>query len=64
MWTRCQLAEPHSKVAAGVRRDVSAPPYWTKELIIGKLEDAGIVEKDFINSVACNVYHDGKEGLA
>jgi hypothetical protein len=32
-------------VAAGVRRDVSVPPYWTKELIIERLEDAGIVEK-------------------
>jgi hypothetical protein len=24
----------------------------------------GIVEKDFINSVALNIYHDGSEGLA
>jgi hypothetical protein len=25
---------------------------------------AGIVEKDFVNSIAMNVYHDGSEGLA
>jgi len=28
------------------------------------LVDAGIVDKDFLNSFAMNVYHDGKEGLA
>ena len=32
-------------VAAGVRRDVSEPPTWTKELIIKKLEDATIIPK-------------------
>ena len=26
--------------------------------------DAGIVERDFFNSIAMNVYHDGTEGLA
>lgn len=64
MWTRCQLAEPHSMVAAGVRQDVSIAPNWIHEKVVSKLESAGIVAKDFINSVACNVYHDGKEGLA
>jgi len=28
------------------------------------LVNGGIVQKDFINSVALNVYHDGSEGLA
>lgn len=28
------------------------------------MEKNGIVEKDFINSIACNIYHDGTEGLA
>jgi len=32
--------------------------------VVNKLEDHDIVEKDFINSFALNVYHDGKEGLA
>ncbi|CAK78674.1 unnamed protein product (macronuclear) [Paramecium tetraurelia] len=63
MWTKCQLAEPHSMVAAGVRRDVSAPPLWMRNLIT-KLENDNVVPKKFINSIACNVYHDGKEGLA
>jgi hypothetical protein len=64
MWTREQLSEPYSHVAAGVRGDVSRPPIWVKNLIIDHLEKAKIVEKDFINSVAMNVYHDGTEGLA
>lgn len=50
-------------VAAGVRRDVSAPPLWMRNLIT-KLENDNVVPKKFINSIACNVYHDGKEGLA
>ena len=28
-----------------MRRDVSVPPYWMRELIVERLEDAGIVEK-------------------
>lgn len=51
-------------VAAGVRCDVSRPPTWVHEKVISVLEDCKILEKDFINSVALNVYHDGKEGLA
>ncbi len=64
MWTREQLSEPFSHVAAGVRRDVSQPPVWIKNLIINKLEKAGIVAENFLNSIAMNVYHDGTEGLA
>lgn len=32
--------------------------------VVKKLEDHGIVEKNFLNSFALNVYHDGREGLA
>ncbi len=32
MWTRCQLAEPGSFVGAGVRKDVTPPPKWTKRI--------------------------------
>ena len=64
MWTACQLAERQSKVAAGVRVDVSPTPKWMKEGIEEPLVEAGIIEKDFINSIAMNIYHDGKEGLA
>lgn len=63
MWTRCQLSEPCSYVGAGVRKDVASPPQWTKKISDEMVKD-NIVEKDFINSIAINVYHDGKEGLA
>jgi hypothetical protein len=32
-------------VAAGVRRDVSETPSWMKEIVVNKLEDAGIIPK-------------------
>lgn len=59
MWTRCQLAEPGSYIGAGVRRDVTAPPKWTSKIVNSFVQN-GIAEKDFINSIAINVYHDGK----
>jgi hypothetical protein len=64
MWTATQLAEKQSKIAAGVRVDVSATPNWMKNKIENPLVDAGVIEKGFINSIAMNIYHDGKEGLA
>jgi hypothetical protein len=35
-----------------------------KTVLEDPLVESGIIEKDFINSVALNVYHDGSEGLA
>jgi hypothetical protein len=64
MWTKTQLQDPLANVAAGVRADVSPPPVWMKEKVEDLMVNAGIVEKNFINSVALNVYHDGSEGLA
>lgn len=64
MWTRTQLQDPLANVAAGVRADVSAPPMWMRDNLEKPLVDAGVVDKDFINSIALNVYHDGSEGLA
>lgn len=58
------MHEPLSNVAAGVRADVSQPPVWTYTVLEEPLVKAGIIEKDFINSIALNVYHDGSEGLA
>jgi hypothetical protein len=58
------LSEPFANVAAGVRADVSAPPKWIKDQVINTMEKNNIVEKDFINSIAINIYHDGTEGLA
>lgn len=63
MWTRCQLAEPLSYVGAGVRRDVTPAPKWLQQVENPMVEN-GILEPDFINSMAINVYHDGSEGLA
>lgn len=63
MWTKKNLAEPNSYVAAGIRKDVSPPPMWIKNKVENPLVNAGIILKDFINSYALNVYHDGSEGL-
>jgi len=35
-----------------------------KTVLEEPLVNAGIIEKEFINSIALNVYHDGSEGLA
>jgi hypothetical protein len=35
-----------------------------KTVLEEPLVNGGIIEKDFINSIALNVYHDGSEGLA
>jgi len=64
MWSKLQLSEPHSMVAAGVRTDVSQPPNWMRELVERPMVESNIIEKDFVNSITMNVYHDGKEGLA
>jgi hypothetical protein len=63
IWTKKQLAEPNSYVAAGIRKDVSQPPHWMKTDIEEPLVNSGIILKDFLNSYALNVYHDGSEGL-
>lgn len=47
-----------------MRCDVSRPPVWMKDKIEEPLVKAGIIAKDFVNSIAMNVYHDGTEGLA
>lgn len=65
MWTRNQLGEAYSQIGKGVRCDVSSAPQWTSDLVISPLASAGILPSaDFVNSIALNVYHDGKEGLA
>ena len=53
-----------ANVAAGVRADVSEPPMRMRDNLEKPLVEAGVVDKDFINSIALNVYHDGSEGLA
>lgn len=63
MWSNLQLNEQHASIGAGVRSDVSPIPLWMKKKIEKPMVDAGIVQKDFINSIAMNIYHDGEEGL-
>lgn len=63
LWTECQLAEKQSSIAGGVRVDVSAPPHWVWTDIERPLAEANILPKNFINSIAMNIYHDGTEGL-
>jgi hypothetical protein len=64
IWSRQQLSEVHSMVGAGIRTDVSEAPKWMKKTVEDPLVKEGIIPPDFINSIALNVYHDGKEGLA
>ena len=59
IWTRCQLAEPGAYIGAGVRKDVTDPPKWTSKIVNAFVKN-DIAEPDFINSIAINVYHDGK----
>jgi hypothetical protein len=63
IWTKKQLAEPNSYVGAGIRKDVSPAPHWIKRDIEEPLVKSDIILKDFLNSYALNVYHDGSEGL-
>ena len=63
MWSALQICEPHASLAGGIRTDVSPIPSWMIEKVEGPLVENGIIPKDFINSLALNVYHDGEEGL-
>lgn len=63
MWSALQLHEPHANLAGGIRTDVSPIPSWMIEKIEQPLVENKIIPKDFINSLALNIYHDGEEGL-
>lgn len=45
MWSKLQLSEPHSRVGAGIRVDVSEPPRWMKDLVEYPMVEAGVVEQ-------------------
>jgi hypothetical protein len=47
IWSRQQLSDPHSMVAAGIRVDVSEPPKWTKDLVEHPMVEEGIIPKVF-----------------
>lgn len=44
--------------------DVDPIPQWSEDKITKRLIERELAKKDFINSVAINIYHDGSEGLA
>lgn len=62
-WTREQLAQPNARIAGGVRVDVPPLPRCLRELAEAPLVAAGLVPPGFVDSIACNMYHDGSEGL-
>lgn len=45
IWSKQQIAEPYSNIAAGVRSDVSPPPDWLKNDMEGALVKGGIIPK-------------------
>ena len=56
--------DPLPHVAAGIRTcDCDMARSWMRKLEL-KLVDLGIIEPQFINQFAVNIYHDGSEGLA
>mmetsp|Transcript_32297 Transcript_32297/g.51579 ORF Transcript_32297/g.51579 Transcript_32297/m.51579 type:complete len:668 (-) Transcript_32297:2696-4699(-) len=63
LWTAEQLGELDSDIARGVRVDVSRGPRWMRTDLEQTLVDHEILETGFVNSFACNIYHDGSEGL-
>ncbi len=48
MWSKQQIAEPFSSIAAGVRCDVSPPPDWLKNEIEATLVQGTIIPKVLI----------------
>ena len=64
IWHAQQLTDPYSNVAGGVRVDTSQVPLWVKNNVQSPMEQGKIVDTDFFNSIALNIYHDGEEGLA
>lgn len=62
LWTKEQLEEPDCDRAGGLRADVDPIPAWV-QFVIERLVLLGVVPKDFINSVAMNMYHDGTIGI-
>jgi len=64
LWTRSHFEDPDAAVAGGIRRDVSKAPSWMSKEFESKMIEAGVISQRFVNSFACNIYHDGSEGLA
>lgn len=68
LWRKGEISahdaeEEVNRETFGIRTDVDPVPPWIKNSVIKKLETSGIVENDFVNAVAMNVYLDGKLGL-
>ena len=62
LWTRHQMADSYAKVARGVRVDVPDIPHWVLDSVEQQMVMHDVLPKDFVNSIALNMYHDGSEG--
>ena len=64
LWTKEQTQNKIlSSRANGIRVDVEKGKKWLLEKLEKPLIKSSIIEEDFVNSYACNVYHDGSDGL-
>jgi len=63
LWSKEQLKSPFAKVAGGIRHDVPKPPSWMTSMVEQPLVNAEIAQKDFVDAIALNMYHDGSEGI-
>ncbi|UPR01697.1 RNA demethylase [Chloropicon primus] len=63
LWTKEQIAGFESSRAGGIRLNVPRVPKWVRDCVEEPLVQSDILPKDFINSSAINIYHDGSEGI-
>ncbi len=63
LWTRQQLSVAESDRAEGIRVDVPPVPKWVGGLVEQPMVEAEVLPRDFVNSAAVNIYHDGSEGI-
>ena len=64
LWTKGQKQNRSLAMRAqGIRVDVNKSPAWLVEKLETPLVKSKIIPEGFVNSHACNVYHDGSDGL-
>ena len=63
LWTQEQLEGLNANIAAGVRADVPPVPSFVRRRVEQPLVAAGVLDENFVNSCALNIYHDGSEGI-
>lgn len=62
LWTKEQTSQDDAERAGGVRVDVDKYPRWV-EYVIARLEEEKVVEPNWLNGCALNMYHDGTLGI-